>query len=100
MAKGLGSLSQGFGLKPVTKGLGLNKAKGLYPSKGQGLGLYGTAQFPTILESYSEHILIEWPLKFFPDTFKIENNPLAEKIRLFLSGPWPLPWGTPSMGTR
>jgi len=53
MAKGLGSLSQGFGLKPVTKGLGLNKAKGLYPSKGQGLGLYGTAQFPTILEAYN-----------------------------------------------
>jgi len=53
MGKGLGNLSTGFGLQPVTKGIGLNKAKGLYPSKGKGLGLYGTAQFPTILESYN-----------------------------------------------
>ena len=53
MPKGLGSLSQGFGLKPITKGIGTNRAKGLYPTKGQGLGLYGTAQFPTILEAYN-----------------------------------------------
>ena len=53
MGKGLGSLGKGFGLQPITKGIGLNKAKGLYPSKGKGLGLYGTAQFPTILESYN-----------------------------------------------
>ena len=53
MGKGLGSLGTGFGLQPLTKGIGVNKAKGLYPSKGKGLGLYGTAQFPTILESYN-----------------------------------------------
>ncbi len=54
MPKGLGNLgTKSFGLKPITEGIGLNKAKGLYPSKGKGLGVYGTAQFPTILESYN-----------------------------------------------
>ncbi len=54
MPKGLGNLGQkGFGLKPMNRGIGISKAKGLYPTKGKGLGEYGSSQFPTILEAYN-----------------------------------------------
>jgi len=54
VGKGLGNLGQkGFGLKPLSQGIGTSRAKGLYPSKNDGLGLYGTAIFPTVLESYN-----------------------------------------------
>ena len=53
MGKGLGNLGGGFGLKPLSQGVGTSRAKGLYPSKTDGLGRYGTALFPTVLESYN-----------------------------------------------
>ena len=51
MAKGLGRMDQGFGLGSV-EGLP-PKAAGLYPTKGKGLGEYGTVKFPSILEAYN-----------------------------------------------
>ena len=54
MGKGLGTLGhKGFSFKPLNKGIGNSRSKGLYPTKTDGAGLYGTAQFPTILENYN-----------------------------------------------
>ena len=52
MPKGLGSMSNGFGLQPVTRGLA-PRAKGLYPTKTTGAGEYGTITFPTVIENYN-----------------------------------------------
>ena len=52
MANGLGSLSKGFGLQPITRGLA-PRAKGLYPTKTTGAGQYGSIIFPTVLENYN-----------------------------------------------
>jgi hypothetical protein len=53
MAKRLGSkLDRGFGLGSLTK-LPPVRAHGIYPRKGEGLGEYGTINFPTVLEAYN-----------------------------------------------
>ena len=52
MAKGLGRMDRGFGLGSVKRSLP-PKAAGLYPTKGKGLGEYGTVKFPSILEAYN-----------------------------------------------
>ena len=54
MGKGLGTLGhKGFSFKPLNKGIGSSRSKGLHPTKASGAGIYGTAQFPTILENYN-----------------------------------------------
>ena len=52
MAKGLGRMDRGFGLGSVKRSLS-PKAAGLYPTKGKGLGEYGSVKFPSILEAYN-----------------------------------------------
>lgn len=53
MAKGVGgSLNGGMKLASV-KTPGRARAAGIYPSKGEGLGEYGSAAYPTVLESYN-----------------------------------------------
>lgn len=56
----MGRKSKGFG-SPLDKNFGLPrmdrplspKAAGLYPSKGRGLGEYGSVKFPTVIEAYN-----------------------------------------------
>lgn len=45
-------MDRGFSLPPVDRPL-QSKARGLYPSKGKGLGQYGSVAFPTVIESYN-----------------------------------------------
>ena len=52
MTKSLGRMDRGFGLGSVKRSLP-PKAAGLYPTKGKGLGEYGTVKFPSILEAYN-----------------------------------------------
>lgn len=53
MGRGLGSpLNQGFGLTGVARPM-RSTTKGIYPSKGSGLGEYGSTAYPTVLEAYN-----------------------------------------------
>ena len=52
MPKSLGRMDRGFSLGSVKRSLE-PKAAGLYPSKGKGLGEYGTVKFLSILEAYN-----------------------------------------------
>lgn len=53
MPKGLGSrMDSGFGLSPVSRPM-RQKASGVYPSKGKGLGDYGAVTFPSVIEAYN-----------------------------------------------
>ena len=53
MPKRLGSrMDKGFGLNPVSRPM-RKGATGLYPSKGKGLGDYGSVAFPSLIESYN-----------------------------------------------
>jgi len=53
MPKRLGArMDQGFGLSPVSKPM-RKTANGVYPSKGNGLGEYGSVTFPSVIEAYN-----------------------------------------------
>lgn len=53
--KGYGArLDKNFGLSPMDRPL-RQKASGMYPSQGRGLGEYGSTNFPTVIESYNRN---------------------------------------------
>jgi len=53
MARRVGSrVDGGMGLGSISRATA-KKASGIYPSKGEGLGDYGSTAFPTVLESYN-----------------------------------------------
>lgn len=53
MGRGVGSpINQGFGLSGVARPM-RSGPKGIYPTKGSGLGEYGSTAYPTVLEAYN-----------------------------------------------